>query len=114
MKALAIAGLVVLLTGCGSTGTVMKLGPDTYTVSASKHYTSGAAVAQQNAFESANNYCTALEKEVLVKNMANSSEGQGTFYTHTVTFQCLSKNDPDLSRPTYRTVPNVVIENRRD
>lgn len=114
MRKLILLGFIVLLTACGSTGTVMKLGPDTYIISASKHYTSGGVVAQQNALEAANNYCVSLGKEVLVKNMANGSEVSGTFATHTVTFQCLSKNDPELSRPTYRPVPNLVIENRKD
>jgi hypothetical protein len=113
MKKVLAVGFVALLTGCGSTGTVMKLGPDTYIISASKHYTSGGTVAQQNALEAANTYCVGLGKEVLVKNMANGSEGNGTFYTHTVTFQCLNKNDPDLARPTYRPTPNIVIENRK-
>lgn len=112
MKKLILVSLVLLLTGCGSTGTVMKLGPDTYTVSASKHYTSGGAVAKTNALEAANKYCTELGKEVLVKNMTNSFDVP--FYTYSVNFQCLSKNDPELSRPTYKPVPNVVIENNKN
>jgi hypothetical protein len=100
---------VFLLVGCGSTGGVMKLGPDTYTVSASKHYTSGGAVAKTNALEAANNYCTQLGKELLVTNTTNGFEAP--FYTYSVTFNCLDKNDAQLTRPVYKKAPDVLIEN---
>ena len=108
-KLLAAGCAGALLTACGSTGGVMKLGPDTYTVSASKHYTSGGAVAKTNALEAANMHCIAMGKELLVGNMTNSHEPP--FYTSSVNFNCFSKGDPQLTRPTYRPAPNVLIEN---
>ena len=54
MSVLPSIFFAAILTACGSTGGVMKLGPDTYTLSASKHYTSGGAVAETNALEAAN------------------------------------------------------------
>ncbi len=110
MKNKLLASFVLVLLGaCGSTGGVMKLGPDTYTVSASKHYTSGGAVAKTNALEAANTHCLQLGKELLV---TNTTDGyNGTFYTHSVIFNCLEKGDPKLTRPTYKKTPDVVIEN---
>ena len=112
MKRLISVSMIALLTGCGSTGLVMKLGPDTYTVSASKHYTSGGAVAKTNALEAANNYCTELGKEVLVKNITDRFDPP--FFSYSVNFQCLSKTDPELVRPTYKPAADIVIENQKN
>lgn len=108
-RTVVITAMSAALVACGSTGGVMKLGPDTYTVSASKHYTSGGAVAKTNALESANNHCLQLGKELLVTNTSNGYEAP--FYTYSVTFNCLNKNDPQLTRPTYKKSPDVLIEN---
>lgn len=99
----------ILISGCGTTGDVVKLGPDTYTVTASKHYTSGGAVAKTNALQAANKYCDELGREVLVTNTQDGFDVP--FYTSSVTFNCLDKTDPQLRRPTYRKSPDVVIEN---
>lgn len=102
---------ISILAGCGSTGGVMKLGPDTYAVTASKHnFAGGAPSAQSNALEMANTYCERIGREVLVKNTTTGFDRP--MYTYSVTFQCLAKNDPNLTRPTYKQSPNVVIENR--
>ena len=86
----------------------MKLGPDTYTVSASKHYTSGGAVAKTNALQAANKYCETIGKEVLVTNTQDGFDVP--FYTSSVTFNCLDRADPQLKRPVYRKSPDVLIE----
>ncbi len=98
-------------TGCGSTGGVIPMGPDTFNVTASKHYTSGGAEAQSNALIAANAHCAELGKEILVKN--TSSSYAAPFYNFSVTFRCLGKNDPELARPDIRNTPDVVIEDRR-
>ena len=99
------------LSGCGSTGGVMKLGPDTYTVTASKHnFAGGAPSAQSNALEMANAYCDGIGKEVLVKNTTSGFDRP--MYTYSVTFQCLNKGDASLVSPNYKQAPNVVIENK--
>jgi hypothetical protein len=112
MKLLSI-GLFAIsaLAGCGSTGGVMKLGPDTYTVTASKHnFAGGAPSAQSNALEMANAYCEGIGREVMVKNTTTGFDRP--MYTYSVTFQCLNKGDASLVRPNYRPAPNVVIENK--
>ncbi|WP_041640511.1 hypothetical protein [Magnetococcus marinus] len=111
IAALSVVALSLALSACGSTGSVMQMGPDTFTVSAQKHNMSGGAPeAQSNALASANAHCAGLGKELMVKNMSSSFERP--FYSYSVTFQCLAKNDPALTRPTYTTTPDVVIENR--
>jgi len=101
---------VLSISGCGSTGDVMKLGPDTYTVSASKHYTSGGAAAKTNALQAAIKYCEDLSKEVLVTNTQDGFDVP--FYTYSVTFNCLDKKDPQLKRPSYKRSPDILIENK--
>ena len=101
----------IILTGCGSTGDVLPMGPDTFIVSASKHYTSGGAEAQSNALSAANTHCASLGKEILVKN--TSSNYAAAFYNFSVTFRCLDKNDPELARPSFQNSPDVIIEDRR-
>ena len=112
MKLLSIGILTATaLVGCGSTGGVMKLGPDTYTVTASKHnFAGGAPSAQSNALEMANAYCDGMGREVLVKNTSTGFDRP--MYTYSVTFQCLNKGDAGLVRPNYKQAPNVVIENK--
>ena len=87
------------------------MGPDTYAVTAAKHnFAGGAPSAQSNALESANAYCDGMGKELMVKNTSSSFERP--MYTYSITFQCLNKGDPALTRPTYKQAPNVVIENK--
>jgi len=108
LTALAAIGM----TGCGTTGGIMKMGPDTYRVSASKHnMTGGAPGAESDALRLANAHCEQLGKEVLVT--GTSSDFDRPFYTYTATFQCLSIGDPDLHRPKYAPAPTTVIEDRR-
>ena len=102
---------VATLAGCGSTGAVMSVGPDTYMVSADKHYLSGGeASAKTNALGQANKKCVDEGKQVVVNNV--SSTRGVPFSTATVTFQCLSPGDRDLRRPSYQQSPDIVIENR--
>ena len=77
-----------LLTGCYRSSGVLKLGPDSYTTSAFAHiFVGGAPEAQRMALTEANEYCGALNKEVLVTNMRN----QG--FMIEVTFRCIAKAD---------------------
>ena len=107
------AALILSVQGCGTTGSVLKMGPDTYRVSASKHNMAGGApAAESNALNLANSYCERQGKEVLVT--STSSDFDRPFYTYSATFQCLSANDPGLHRPHYKPAPTTVIEDRRN
>jgi hypothetical protein len=110
-KNLMSLAVAISVVGCGSTGGVLSLGPDTFTVSASKHYTSGGAEAKSNALIAANAHCAGLGKEILVTNI--SSGYAAPFYNSSVTFRCLNKKDAELARPNFQNVPDVVIEDRR-
>ena len=102
---------VVALAGCGTTGAVMSVGPDTYMVTAQKHNLAGGlSSAQSNALEQANAKCAEEDKKLIVTN--TTTDFDRPMYTFSATFRCLSRGDRDLTRPTYQQSPDVVIESR--
>ena len=119
-KALQIILVGLLFFACNKSSgalNVLKLGPDTYLVTVGSSW---QAEAKDIAVTKANQYCSSLDKEILVSNISSSVShriiNESTFPTHTVdiTFRCLSKDDPSLERPTYQKAPSVVIEDRRN
>lgn len=109
----AMMGVLVVLglSSCGTTGSVLSLGPDTYKVTASRHGTRGGlASAEDAALEEANKYCQAQGRRILVTNMA--AQPYGNLPSYSVSFRCLKEGDPELARPTYEASPTSVIEVR--
>ncbi|MSP11297.1 MAG: hypothetical protein EXR14_06875 [Pelagibacteraceae bacterium] len=89
MKKYQILFFFVFIFSCGTTGEAVKIGPDTYTVTASKHnITGGASEAKTNALSLANNHCKSFNKELLVINAIQSFERP--FYNYSVTFKCVN------------------------
>lgn len=110
-RLLSLAALAV--AGCASSSGVLKLGPDTYSVSAvAPPGEGGRTGAQRIALTEANQHCAQQSREILVTNMAGSSDpmGRGGFQ---VTFRCLSKGDPELMRPDFQRPADVRIEDAR-
>ena len=88
MKKYFLILIVLLLVSCGTTGKAIKIGPDTYTVTASKHNISGGAPdAKSNALSEASNHCKSLNKELLVTNATQSFDRP--FYNFSVIFSCM-------------------------
>jgi hypothetical protein len=84
------------------------MGPDTFSVSADDL---NPSTAKQAALSQAQNHCKTVGKEILVTNTKASRGEARTLYD--VTFRCLSRGDPELTRPTYETPADVRIEDRR-
>ena len=62
---------MLIIVGCASTGSVSKVGMDTYTVSAYRSATLGGITGARGiAVEEAGAFCAKLEKKVLVKNIS--------------------------------------------
>lgn len=103
----------LLLTACAQSSGVLKMGPDTYSVSVHAAPARGGAPGARNlAITEANDQCTKLGREILVKNISSGRSTHLPGGTVEVTFQCLAKGDPDLQRPEYRSAPSAVIEVR--
>jgi hypothetical protein len=102
---LATAAAVAALTSCGPPKSydVVKLGPDTYSVSATAFQTmGGVSAARTVAVNRGTQYCQAAGLEFLATNISSQMldlTGSGTV---DVTFRCLRAGDPELQRPIYQ------------
>lgn len=89
------------------------MGPDTYSVSVhAAPARGGASGAQKIALTEAKQRCQAAGKEILVTNISSGPSSHLPGGTVDVTFRCLARGDADLARPTYKSVPDTVIEDR--
>lgn len=101
------------LAGCAQSSGAMRMGPDTYSVSVhAAPVLGGVTGAQRRALQEAAETCAAQGREMLVTNMSSGRSSHLPGGTVEATFQCLRRGDPDLTRPSYRQAPNVVIESR--
>lgn len=115
MRILIALPLSILLAACAQSSGVLKMGPDTYSVSVhAAPVRGGESGARKLALTEANERCSTVGKEILVTNIASGSSSHFPGGTVEVTFLCLSKGDPELQRPSYRSVPSTVIEDRRN
>lgn len=103
---------IALLVGCHSSG-ILKLGPDTYTASATAaSILGGDSEARRKVITEANEFCAQQGKEILVKNVGSARSLNGSGKAE-ITFRCLTNGDPELQRPELHQVPDVTIEDRR-
>jgi hypothetical protein len=102
-KIFALALIALGLPGCSTSTGILPMGSDTYTVHISRLT---QVDSQAQATQEANDYCRNLGRQFLPINYSGWNE-------FSLTFRCLPRNDPELVRPIYGSVPNVVIENRR-
>ena len=113
-KMLVSLSTLSLLSACAQSSGVLKLGPDTYTVSVHAAPARGGESGARNlALTEANEHCQSQSREILVTNL---NSGRSTHFpgcTVEVTFRCLEKGDPELQRPTFRRAPDITIEDRR-
>ena len=116
----SISIMILGLGGCGAaidalqTTTPMTVGPDTFSVigsSETRWLGAGLAGAQRKAMLAGEEKCTSLGKRFLV--LSAHSGVSGWDATYELIFRCLAPDDPELKRPTFKPLPNVVIEDRR-
>jgi len=75
MRTLAVASFLLLISGCAMTYDAVKVGPDTYQVSAvAAPARGGIAGAENMAMENANKKCAAMGKNITVTNMETGHE----------------------------------------
>jgi hypothetical protein len=114
MKYLTGLSACLLLAACAQSSGVLKMGPDTYTVSATAAPArGGSSEARKLALADANQYCAKLSQEILVTNIGTATTNVYGAGSADVTFRCLAKGDPELQRPEYQKSPDTVIEDRR-
>jgi hypothetical protein len=116
MKRLIAAAFAftITLAGCASSSGVLKMGPDTYSITAqASPARGGTAGAKQMALQEANQFCEKMSKEIFVTNFGSATTNDYGAGDSSLTFRCLAKGDPELHRPDYRKAPSTVIEDRR-
>jgi hypothetical protein len=103
-----------MVTGCAMSSGVLKMGPDTYTLSVAAAPARGGVVgAKQLALTQASDYCTAAGREIVVTNISGQSTTRMGAGNVDVTFQCLLAGDRDLRRPEYQPPPTTIIQDQR-
>lgn len=112
MKSLLILS-GALLTGCAQSSGVLKMGPDTYSVSVhAAPARGGEPGAMRLAMTEANQACAALGRETLVRNVSSGPSSHLPGGTVDLIFQCLAGSDEGLQRPSYEPVPSTRIQFR--
>ena len=98
-----------MFVGCIQSSSVLKIGPDTYTVQIhAAPAAGGIAGATKHAIKEANEKCESLDKEILV---ANTTSGASTHLpggTVKLTFYCLDNDDPRFKPPIYEQPSNNI------
>ena len=100
------------LSGCGLetySTRVLEVAPDTFTVATDDP---SASIAMQSAVGQAQVHCGSRSREILITHRSATTVGDRNVYE--VTFRCLAKGDPELTRPTSARSPDVQIEDRRN
>jgi hypothetical protein len=110
--ALTLCGAVA---GCATSTGILPAGPDTYTISEKfAPVRGGGDEAERDALTKANQFCSQQGRQFVPINMGQSGNLNNingpTGYT--VTFKCLSPNDPALANFHLQQAPNVIIEQR--
>jgi hypothetical protein len=92
----------VLFAGCAQSSGVLKVGPDTYTVSAAAAPArGGSSEARKIALTEANQHCAEMGKEILVTNVGTATINAYGAGTAEVTFRCLDKAVATTSVPAH-------------
>jgi hypothetical protein len=116
MKRLLSAGLVIFIAGCSHSSGVIKIGPETYTISTSASWAKGGAPsAKRIAYDEANEQCIKqgnLEVFLLSEKSNTASIVDGMFRFE-LNFRCLKASDPEFKRQNLQSAPDSIIENRR-
>ena len=97
MKYLRALPVCALLATCAQSSGVLKMGPDTFSVSAAAAPArGGSSEARKIALTEANQYCAQIGKEIIVTNVGTATTNIYGAGSAEVTFRCLDKGDLEL------------------
>ena len=108
--------LVVLagaFAGCTDEGPA-PVGKDTYMLAntGAWSWSSGDGLAS-DLFRKADAFCRSRGRQLMPVRVASKDGGFNQFGHASLEFRCLNETDPQLEQPSFRNVPNVVIEYER-
>ncbi len=94
---------VIILTGCAVASDVVPMGKDSYMVTAPETVMGQGRII---ALKSANKYCASQDNHMIVRRL------EANALTISLTFSCVSEDDPEYQRPNFKKDPSVIIENQ--
>ena len=113
MRNLMMIGVMVVLSGCSSTGgQAVPYGKDTFNITQSNY--GSYPKLRNDTIEAANLHCQSIGKAFSPVDEIKSSidGGFAPLYTLDLTFRCLSEDDPNYRRPDVKARPDIMIESR--
>jgi hypothetical protein len=112
----AVALIVpMMISACASTTGVLPAGPNTYTVTEKfAPVRGGGTEAQRVALTEANEFCQKQDRVFVPTTMGAAGNLTNPYGPtgYSVTFQCLTHEDPAVARYRLQRAPDVVVENR--
>ena len=116
MKTTLIGLLIALSAGCASSSGVVKIGPETFTISTSaSRGKGGIPAAKQIAYQEAGEECArrgGLEVFTLSEKTSPITWTEG-MASMELNFRCLRSDDPEFQRQRLQSSPDRIIENRQ-
>ena len=108
--------IALVLAGCATSPStskfdkVIQIGGDTYTIN--EHSSRGPNVARTAALQLANKFASSKGKYMVLLNERSSSlpGDWGYTYTYEMNFRVVGEDDPEYYKPTYKAVPDIVVE----
>ena len=115
MKRFLVVGLIMMIAGCSHSSGVLKIGPETYTISTSASWGKGGIpAAKRIAYEEAADQCVKqgnLEVFTLSEK-SNATTWVDGMFRFELNFRCLRAGDPEFKRQSLQSAPDLIIENR--
>jgi len=116
MKSVITFAVALALTACASSSGVIKVGPDTFTISTSASPGKGGIpAAKRIAYQEASEECTrrgGLEVFTLSEKTSSPTWTEG-MASMELNFRCLRSDDPEFQRQRLQSSPNNIIEKRQ-
>lgn len=116
MKSAINIAAVLLLTACANSSGVVKIGPDTFTISTSASPGKGGVpAAKRIAYQEAGEECSrrgGLEVFTLSEKTLSPTWTEG-MASMELNFRCLRPNDSEFQRQRLQSSPDQIIENRQ-
>lgn len=115
MKSAFTMATILILAACANSSGVVKIGPDTFTISTSASPGKGGVpAAKRIAYQEAGEECSRRGLEVFTLSEKTSSptwtEGMAGMELN---FRCLRSDDPEFQRQRLLSPPDKIIENRQ-
>jgi hypothetical protein len=119
MRPLLVSMIALVITGCAefddvpTYSDVVPMGLDTYMLTREDAFSRSGSAVKAGLYRRANAFCESKGKQLMpVRETSRDSPGNpgyGSPATAEIQFRCLDSSDPELIRPTMRSVPDVQI-----